>query len=226
MVPPYGFAPPPITPITTPTKSRGPQHDLYSTPDIMNNRSPDPSSSDSEGETIRTDSSGYSEDGEWEPDFVDIQDHSQDDEEYFPENDDVEILVPIPLVPSTLRGVSTLAGASDGGDAVATVKAFATLLLKPTLDFVKIDTQYRFLAALAARCDSPIYTGDLDDAFHSISHRDNRAAAYEAWTAHSHELTMAFFHTAIQKDRETTALRHELALAAAAPLPYTFLPSM
>ncbi|KAE8221071.1 hypothetical protein CF326_g8630 [Tilletia indica] len=168
MVPQYGFAPPPITPINTPTKSRGPQHDLYSTPDIIHNRSPEPSSSDSEGEAIRTDSERYSEDGEREPDFVDIQDHSQDDEEYFPENDNVEILVPIPFVPFPLRGFSTLAGASDGGDgdgqrfAVATVKAFATLLLKPTLEFVKIDTQYRFLAALIARCDCPIYTGDVN----------------------------------------------------------------
>ncbi|KAE8259267.1 hypothetical protein A4X09_0g7819 [Tilletia walkeri] len=160
--PPVRLPPPPITPINTPTNSRGLQHDLYSTPDIINNRSPEPSSSDSEGETIRTDSERYSEGGEWEPDFVDIQDHSQDDEEYFPENDDVEILVSIPFVPFTLRGVSTLVGASDGGDAAATVKAFATLLLKPTLAFVKIDTQYRFLAALAARCDCPIYTGDLD----------------------------------------------------------------
>ncbi|KAE8217058.1 hypothetical protein CF319_g8767 [Tilletia indica] len=138
MVPQYGFAPPPITPINTPTKSRGPQHDLYSTPDIIHNRSPEPSSSDSEGEAIRTDSERYSEDGEREPDFVDIQDHSQDDEECF-----------------RWRGCGQRF-------AVATVKAFATLLLKPTLEFVKIDTQYRFLAALIARCDCPIYTGDVN----------------------------------------------------------------
>ncbi|CAD6892786.1 unnamed protein product [Tilletia laevis] len=136
----------------------------------MSNQSPSSSVvSDSDlgdTETVYSESDCHTEDGEWEPDFVDIQDHSKDDEDYNPRKDDVEMVVNIPAPAS--RAVSR-PSTSTSDDAAVAVKAFATLIMKPTLDLLHA--------------------------------------------------------TAMKKDRETSTLRHNLALAAAggaAPLSHGF----
>ncbi|KAE8242303.1 hypothetical protein A4X06_0g7033 [Tilletia controversa] len=197
MDPSYDFSPRPVTPIHTPSKHHGLQQDLYESP--MSNQSPSSSVvSDSDlgdTETVYSESDCHTEDGEWEPDFVDIQDHSKDDEDYNPRKDDVEMVVNIPAPAS--RAVSR-PSTSTSDDAAVAVKAFATLIMKPTLDLLHVDRQPRFLSALKSRCDFQAYKTDIDDAFDILS---------------------------MKKDRETSTLRHNLALAAAggaAPLSHGF----
>ncbi|CAD6960154.1 unnamed protein product [Tilletia controversa] len=144
----------------------------------MSNQSPSSSVvSDSDlgdTETVYSESDCHTEDGEWEPDFVDIQDHSKDDEDYNPRKDDVEMVVNIPAPAS--RAVSR-PSTSTSDDAAVAVKAFATLIMKPTLDLLHVDRQPRFLSALKSRCDFQAYKTDIDDAFDILCCDANRRIA-------------------------------------------------
>ncbi|CAD6942285.1 unnamed protein product, partial [Tilletia laevis] len=83
-----------------------------------------------------------------------------------------------------------------------TILAFATLLLKPTLDVGKIDAQFNHISNLASRClNAQAYIIDLDNAFSMLLTHSLRAAACNTWASKSADLTATFYEHVFHKDR-------------------------
>ncbi|CAD6884497.1 unnamed protein product [Tilletia caries] len=90
----------------------------------------------------------------------------------------------------------------DGYESEFAILAFATLLLKPTLDVGKIDAQFNHISNLASRClNAQAYIIDLDNAFSMLLTHSLRAAACNTWASKSADLTATFYEHVFHKDR-------------------------